>query len=125
MTYAISTVALVLIFAGLVCLRFRRLGCHAACMVTAFVLDVGLVLYIELSRGAVDRVAHSISPLLWFHVAISTAALLLYVVQGYLGYRLYRGLAVSTMSHRWVGITFLVLRLGNYVTSFMVVAPRG
>ena len=124
MSYAISTLALIFIFVGLWSLHSRNRVRHAVCMGIAFVLDLGLVLYIELSRHAVDRVAHSTSPLLWFHVAISTAALVLYLVQGFLGYRLYRGNAVARPIHRWCGIAFLVLRLGNYVTSFLVATPQ-
>jgi uncharacterized membrane protein YozB (DUF420 family) len=123
MTYAVSTFILVLIGLGLWKRRQPRL--HVPLMLTAFALDVALVLYIELSRHAVEtaveaaRTPHA-NDLLLFHVAVSLAVVLLYVVLAITGYSVLKGRRQKLKLHRNLGGAFVLLRLVNYVTSFMV-----
>lgn len=112
----ISIVACVLLAVGFMYRRKRRV--HIPLMLSAFVVDMGLVLYIELSRGAIDTARTTTSGLMIFHIAISVGVVLLYFWQIYTGIRRVRGAAAS--SHGATGLTLLVLRLGNLVTSFMV-----
>ena len=68
-------------------------------MIAAFATDVLLVLYIEITRHAVETVVTTVRPLIWFHAGISLAV---------------------RVKHRYLGFTFCVLRSLNYITSFMV-----
>jgi hypothetical protein len=107
-------------------------------MASAFVIDLALVLYIELTRHAVKAVVTGSKALVWTHAAISLMVLVPYVVQIALGYRLLMarpalagnlaGSASASLSdtehsrtlHRNLGITFVVFRLLNYATAFLL-----
>lgn len=123
MTHAISTLSVLLIAAGLVALKRGQIRSHAWLMTTAFVVDVCLVLYIEVHKGALaqaDQAARQLQGLLLFHVVISVAAMGLHLMQLVLGWRMLAGKPSPRWLHRWGGVMFCVFRLGNYVTSFMV-----
>lgn len=134
MLHALSTVVLVILATGI---YFRRRPeIHMKAMATAFVIDISLVLYIELTRHAVEKVATQVKPLVWFHAAISLSVVVLYVVMIVLGRRLATASATclatsagpvapsdatSTRAlHRNLGMTFCVFRILNYVTAFMI-----
>lgn len=114
----ISTIVIVALAVGL-SLRHRR-EIHPKIMFSAFVADLLLVLYIEFTAGAVERVISEVSPLLWFHATVSTATLVLYVWLIVLGRQLLNGREVKRALHRKLAITFCVLRSVNYVTSYLV-----
>ena len=119
MLHAISTVVIVLIALGIY--YRKRTSVHYPIMLTAFALDIGMVLYIEIKRHAVKQVIDMTpGPLLWFHIVVSTVVLLLYFVQFYFGWRLKSGKSTSKALHRNTGITFCVLRMINYVTSYII-----
>ncbi|HXG48335.1 MAG TPA: hypothetical protein VNO52_11975 [Methylomirabilota bacterium] len=120
--HLVSTLVLLLIAAGVYHRKRTRL--HLMLMSAAFTLDVALVLYIELTRHAVEKTvnpAHHTGPLLWFHIIVSVGVLIAYVWQIQLGRRLLAGLVASRGLHLRLGVTFCALRLINYVTSFMIV----
>ena len=114
-----SSLIVVLLALGL-SLRHRRPRLHVRLMISAFVLDVLLVLYIEISRHAVERVVERVHPMIWFHAAVSVGVLLCYVAMILLGRSVLAGRDGSRNWHRHVGMTFVVLRSLNYVTSYMV-----
>lgn len=123
MLIAISTLSVVLIGLGL---RFRkRAEIHMSLMIMAFIIDIGLVMYIEWSRhalqeltgAAIDPVNHE---LLIFHAMASLLTIVLYLVQFVTGVILFRGGQVQRILHRTTGILFVICRLLNYVTGFMV-----
>jgi hypothetical protein len=118
MLHAISAGVMVILFAGLY-FRRKRPALHWKLMVTAFTIDLALLLYIEFTRQAIEGLPHA-SPLLWFHVSVSVAALICYLIMFVLGSRLLRGRAGVRIAHRNTGITFMTLRSLNFVTSFMV-----
>ena len=118
MLHAISTGILALLITG-VFLRRNR-AWHPKIMFTAFVLDVLLVLYIEFTLQAIERVVSETGLLLWFHAGVSTTVILLYIAMIVLGRRLLRGDNTIRTLHRNLGIALLVLRSINYVTSYMV-----
>jgi hypothetical protein len=97
-------------------------------MVTAFVIDMALVLYIELSRHAIEAAADAVvevvssggRPLLAFHVTISTGVIILYIAMFVLGRKLLKGNESIRKTHRNAAVAFCVLRGINYVTSFIV-----
>ncbi len=119
MLHVFSTVVVLAIFAGL-WYRKRDRRMHKRLMIGAFVVDLALVLYIEVTAQAVEQVGGDMSPLLLFHVIVSTGAFLLYFVMFALGRRLDAGREEARAAHRNVGILFLLLRLTNYVTSYFV-----
>ena len=118
MLHIISTIVLIVITAGLVARRHRRV--HLTLMAAAFVTDLCLLVYIEASRHAVEKVARGVGALLWFHVAISVAMLACYGAMIFLGLGIFRGTRTSRTTHRNIGMAFVVFRLLNYITSFMV-----
>jgi hypothetical protein len=133
MLHAVSTIVLVVLAVGIYFRRQRDL--HIKLMTSAFVLDLGLVLYIELTRKAVATVASGSRPLVWTHAAISMTVLFLYVVQIVLGSRLllarpalaggtgaasFADAGHSRTLHRNLGIVFVVFRVLNYVTAFLL-----
>ena len=118
MLHIVSTLVIGLLITGLL-LRGRP-AVHPKLMITAFTLDVLLVLYIEFTRGAVERVLSDFGPLLWFHAAVSLVVLFAYVGMAVLGRRLLRGDLAGSVHHRNLGIAFCILRSLNYVTSYLV-----
>lgn len=118
MLYAISALILVTIAIGLSFRRDRNV--HPKIMFGAFTADVALVLYIELTRGAVERVVSEVSVILWIHAAISLTVVLLYITMIVLGLKLKGGNEAVRNTHRNLGYTFVVFRSANFVTSFMV-----
>ena len=109
---------LLLILAGL--WNRRRPHRHLTFMITAFTVDLALILYIELTRDAVQQLSGGAPPLLWFHVGVSVAVVLSYIGMILLGRRLLRREAGVRSVHRKLGLTFCVLRTVNYITSFMI-----
>jgi len=134
MLHLASTMVLVLIAVGL---YYRHQpNMHWKFMTSAFVTDVVLVLYIELTRHAVETVTTQVKPLVWFHALVSTSVLVLYVAMIVLGRKLLAAPATALASnvgpidaghsqqtrnlHRNLGMAFCVVRLLNYVTAFMI-----
>ena len=117
--HAVSTMVLLLLATGLY-FRRHRPRVHFKFMVAAFVTDVLLLIYIEVTRHAVETVVSEIRLLLWFHVGVSLGVFACYVTMIVLGRRLLHGHKKVRVKHRNLGITFCVLRSLNYVTSFMV-----
>ncbi len=117
--HAISTLVLVLLAAGIY-LRKRNNTWHWRMMISAFVVDVALVLYIEVKLHAVETVVAEISPFIWFHATVSTAVLALYLVMFALGRKLITGQNALLLTHRNVAFAFCFCRVTNYVTSFYV-----
>lgn len=68
MLHITSTLVLLLIVGGV---YFRRqIRTHLRFMLAAFIIDLSLVVYIEATRHAVDKVVHHTGWLLWFHVLV-------------------------------------------------------
>lgn len=119
MLHITSTLVLLLIVGGV---YFRRqIRTHLRFMLAAFIIDLSLVVYIEATRHAVDKVVHHTGWLLWFHVLVSLAVVVAYLAQIQLGRRILQGFVASRALHMRLGMTFCALRLINYVTSFMIV----
>ncbi len=118
---SVSTLVLVLIAIGLQRRHDRRV--HIPIMLTCFVIDVANVLFIELGRGAVMRTLETATQagewLLKVHIAFSVMTLAGYVVAALTGSKLRKGIDVRKV-HRWNGAIFLLNRVANYATSFMV-----
>jgi uncharacterized membrane protein YozB (DUF420 family) len=105
---------------GIIKAKVRKI--HVPVMITAFILDVGLVLWIELSRQAVERVAaETNNTFLLFHAAISLLVIVLYILLLITGSKFIKhGERNIYLWHKRLAVLFIVLRLTNYVTSFFV-----
>jgi hypothetical protein len=101
----------------------RRRARHVAIMRSCFVADLLMVLVIELQRGAVQQTieqAQTLSKgLLSFHIAVSVAALVMWIVQLKSGSRILHGGPLGP-GHRRGAALFLFFRFTNVVTAFMV-----
>lgn len=123
LTHVISTLILLIIMVGL--WKRKEVRIHVPLMVAAFIMDVLLVLYIELNLRAVETVVEqAMQPknheLLLFHAAISLSVIVLYTILTILGVKILKKQRHLLPLHKKLGIVFLVFRLINYVTSFMV-----
>lgn len=98
--------------------RRREPRVHIPVMLSAFVIDMSIVAYIEGSREAVRQAMGPTSPLMKLHLACSILTLALYLVQIGSGILKARGVAVPF--HRQTGLAFLLFRVGNLVTSFLI-----
>lgn len=119
MLHLASTLVLVVLAVGLWARKVdpRR---HRSLMISAFASDLLLVVYIELTRHAVEEVATRVRPILWFHSAVSVAVLCCYVAMIRLGRPMLAGNYENRSMHRRLGIVFMVLRTVNYATSYML-----
>jgi len=113
---AISVFVVALLFFGLA--RRRNPRVHIPVMLTAFAADVALVLYIELSRGAIETAVGPTPTIMKIHIFFSVTTVVLYVVQIVTGARRYRGRGGKY--HKETGIAFIAFRLLNLVTSFLI-----
>ncbi len=118
MLHIASTFVLLLVLLG-VSQRHRPVR-HISIMSLAFAIDLSLVLYLEITRKAVEQVATHVRPMVYLHAAISLGVLISYVVMIFLGRRVLKGRRASRGTHRNMGITFVVLRSLNYVTALVM-----
>ena len=101
-------------------LNRRRIRIHIPLMATAMAIDLAIVLYLEIMRGVVESIPHRpMTPLLVFHICLSTAVLGLYAVQVVTGIRNARGR--HSHAHGKVAYVLLATRFGNLITSWLVV----
>jgi hypothetical protein len=114
----LSTLVLVLIFIGLWKRKVNRI--HIPAMLAAFVIDLGMVLWLELNRLAVEQVIEGVSGLLAFHVTVSIIVMLLYIALIISGYKIWKGERALFNLHRYMAAIFIIGRLINYVTAFYV-----
>ncbi len=115
----ISIIGCTLLVVGYLKRRNRKI--HIPCVLSAFTIDMGLLLYIEIMRHAIEQATHAPGGLLIFHIAISVGVVVLYIGQLVTGIRKKRKGLPSTW-HDKAGLPLVILRVGNLVTSFMVTA---
>jgi len=94
-------------------------------MATAITFDLALVIAIEIHAHAIKTAVgpvrgESIAMLLGFHILVSISVVCGYFVLLGLGFQLLRGRTKWRTAHRRLGITVLVLRTVNLVTSFVI-----
>lgn len=119
MPLVVSTISFALLIAG-VLLR-RRVHLHVPMLLTAFALDVGLLVFLQLTRNAIQTVLNQPNPpILYFHVACSVSMLLGWTIMIFLGWKLLRGNESIRPVHRTGAAIFLLLRVANYTTSFLI-----
>lgn len=113
-----STAVLAVIAAGLAFRRKPRI--HIPLMLSAFALDLGSVVFLQLQRHAVQKAATKPTPILMVHIAFAFSALVLYAAMTFTGSRLART-GNGRGAHRAGAAIFLACRLGTWATSFFVV----
>ncbi len=116
----VSVGVCILLVAG-VCFRKNK-HTHIPFMLSAFVIDLCMLLGIELNRQAINAARTTDDRLLQVHIAISVLVVLLYVFQLVTGIRMAKGR--KSKIHGKTGFALLLLRLGNLITSVMVMQGR-
>ena len=119
MLHLISTLVVVIIAVGF-WLRRRRNAIHIRLMISAFLIDLCLLVYIEYSRQALQKVEASTRPVVWFHAAVSVVVLLCYLSMIHLGRGVLAGNPTARKRHQILGIVFVIVRSLNYITSYLV-----
>jgi len=109
-----------LIAAGLYTRSHRHT--HIPFMLSAFTIDMLMLVGIEVNRHAIEQATHTISPLLRFHIALSCVLVVLYVWQITTGWRKLKG--HPSRLHGKTGWLLLAVRLGNFVTSIMIMHEK-
>ena len=113
----ISAAVCVLLVIGV--LYRRRSSIHIPLMLSAFVIDVSMVVYLEVRRGVVESIPkRPMTLLLAVHIAISVIVLILYGTQVYSGFRRWQG--HRSRWHYVAAFLLLPLRLLNFFTSILV-----
>ena len=91
---------------------------HIPVMLLAFALDMSLLGYIEFARGAVEQMVGPTSPIMKVHLSFSITTVALYFVQITSGVLRARGHKAAI--HGYTGMSLLIFRFGNLVTSFLI-----
>ncbi|MBS1984780.1 MAG: hypothetical protein JST16_11480 [Bdellovibrionales bacterium] len=117
MLKVLSSAACALVFWGYLSKQNRRL--HTRIMLSAFAVDMSLLLYVELTRKAIKTGLSVPHPFVSFHIGISVVVVAIYFWQMYSGIRAMRNNS-RPLRHRAPGRAFLWLRTANLVTSFFV-----
>lgn len=119
-TDLLATVAFVLLLAGWA--QRRRRERHVPLVLAGIGIDLGLVVWLEVTRGVVEKaagaVAHQPYPgLRWLHIATSTLAVALYIPTLWLGFKVLRGAPDPAVRkrHAAVATSALALRAAGFL----------
>ena len=116
-----NVLIMVLICLGL--LNRRRPRTHMRIMLTCFAIDAINVLAIELRNAAIEKSIDALTKgdnaLLAFHVVVSGSCIVCYGIATFTGRRLYKR-GVGRRGHKLNATVFLITRLANGITAFMV-----
>ncbi len=125
MNDALATVAFLLIVAGWT--QRRNRGRHVPLVLAGIGLDLALVVWLELSRGVVEKtMTDDFSMLRWVHIWSSTLAVVLYLPTLWFGFRMLRGAADAAVRkrHAVVATLALVARTIGFVCMWGVEATK-
>ena len=123
----IATVAWLCLMSGY--LARKKRSTHVNLMRAGIFLDIGLVLFLQFTRGAIQTaLSFELALLKQLHIAASTIALLLYFPILYLGFQLLKGKGTAEMRARHIrlGTTALIFRTLGFLLMFSMwksVAP--
>ena len=98
--------------------RFDKI-LHRKIMITAFILDVLLVLYIEIGREAVKQAFEFPDGWLGVHIIFSLLTIVLYLLMIAVGQKLFKGNESIRGLHIKLAYTFLFVKSMNLVTSYL------
>lgn len=120
--HIISTFSFILLIIGILYRKTPKI--HIPLMVVAFLIDMALVLYIELNRSVMKQIIHE-SPfsslILNVHILFSVILLILFCLQIFIGIKTVYRREKYRYWHKYIGWSLLGFRVGNYVTSFLIV----
>src|SRR5262245_20087964 len=125
MNDALATLAFVLLVAGWTQRRSRAR--HVPLVLAGIALDLALVVWLELSRGVVEKtMTEHFSVLRWVHIWSSTLAVVAYLPPLWLGFRLLRGPADAPLRsrHAAFAMTALILRAIGFACMWGVEAAK-
>ncbi|MAG56830.1 MAG: hypothetical protein CMJ83_11105 [Planctomycetes bacterium] len=125
---SLNTAIFTLICAGAA--MHRRRDLHVKIMMIAFALDIGLLLAVEFSNAAIAAALRTVSDsssdariLTWVHVTFAVGGLVMWFAQIVVGRKILKqGRTELLPKHVLNARIFLVLRLGNVVTAWMIFA---
>jgi hypothetical protein len=115
----IASMAYTAMVLGIAFRKDRKL--HGTLMGSAMMLDVGLVLFLQLTRDAVGTaMGPSLTPMQVLHVSTSLLAVLLYAPLVYLGLRSKKGnaSAAERRNHRLIGMGAFLFRTAGFLSMF-------
>lgn len=102
--------------------RKKNKTLHARLMITAIVMDLGLVFVLESQRHAINTAMNfSLGWLEQLHILFSTIATLLYFPVLFLGYKLLRAPTASQKTRFWhsiIGLTAFICRSLGFILMF-------
>lgn len=117
-----ATLCFVSLCVGLLSLKTRFRPFHPRFMLLGILGDLGLVVVLEITRGAVGTaVGGELSALQYGHIGSSLAACLIYVPVLVSGFRLWFGRSPNFGLRRWhkrMGVTAFVLRAIGFALMF-------
>jgi hypothetical protein len=119
----VATLAYLCMLAAMLIRGNRRL--HGRLMGIAMLLDVGLVLFLEVTRHATGTAAGGrLSPFQLMHVGTSTLAVLLYGPLLWMGLRALRGRSSPSLrsSHRLLGMGAFLFRTAGFLLMFSMLS---
>ena len=104
----------------------QNIKAHPWFMLSAIILDLGLVLTLEFQRSAIKTAASfTLSPLQQAHIGTSTLATALYIPVLYLGFRRWRGSLADPASKMWhirLGIAAFIFRTAGFLLMFTLLS---
>ncbi len=116
----VSVGVCILLVAGIAARKNKHT--HIPFMLSAFLIDMLMLVGIELNRNAIATARTTDDRLLQVHIALSVLVVLLYVFQLVTGIRMAKGR--PNRFHGKTGYALLLLRVGNLVTSIIVMQGR-
>ncbi|RIL10543.1 MAG: hypothetical protein DCC75_04165 [Proteobacteria bacterium] len=99
----------------------KRRAVHIECMLAGITLDILLVLYLQITRQAVQTALEfSLNIFKQIHIGFSSLALVLYIPVVFLGVRLALGQAspAHRQLHMRIGIAALIIRTLGFIFMF-------
>ena len=116
----VSVGVCVLLVAGLAVRKNKHT--HIPFMLSAFVIDMLMLLGIELNRHAINTARTTDDRMLQTHIILSVLVVVLYVFQIVTGIR--KATGRRSRIHGKTGYLLVLLRVGNLVTSIIVMQGR-
>ena len=89
-------------------------------MLSAFVLDLFVFIYLEITSFIIETAMAVSRPVLLFHAACAFGLLVCYFLMIYLGTRLLAGEYSQLINHRKLAYVFCTLRIATYISSYFI-----